>query len=111
MVIEVGYWNLRGLVGFIRLLDVHTDEGIKWTTYETSKAAEWFDEKAKLIETGEIEFPNLPWMKDGDIKISQSLAILKYIAKKHNLLHDGTLKGETMANVIEVIFWRYIINI
>ena len=54
MVIEVGYWNLRGLVGFIRLLDVHTDEGIKWTTYETSKAAEWFDEKAKLIETGEI---------------------------------------------------------
>ena len=49
------------------------------------------------------EFPNLPWMKDGEIKISQSLAILKYIAKKHNLLHDGTLKGETMANVIEVI--------
>ena len=44
-------------------------------------------------------------MKDGDIKISQSLAILKYIAKKHNLLHDGTLKGETMANVIEVIFF------
>ena len=42
-------------------------------------------------------------MKDGEIKISQSLAILKYIAKKHNLLHDGTLKGETMANVIEVI--------
>ena len=54
MVIEVGYWNLRGLVGFIRLLDVHTDEGIQWRTYETSKSAEWFDEKAKLIETGEI---------------------------------------------------------
>ena len=49
-------------------------------------------------------------MKDGDIKISQSLAILKYIAKKHNLLHDGTLKGETMANVIEVIFLRRNIN-
>ena len=54
MVIEVGYWNLRGLVGFIRLLDVHTDEGIQWRTYETSKSAEWFDEKAKLNETGEI---------------------------------------------------------
>ena len=36
MVIEVGYWNLRGLVGFIRLLDVYTDEGIKWKTYEIS---------------------------------------------------------------------------
>ena len=45
-------------------------------------------------------------MKDGEIKISQSLAILKYIAKKHNLLHDGTLKGETMANVIEVMMFR-----
>ena len=63
MVIEVGYWNLRGLVGFIRLLDVHTDEGIQWTTYETSKSAEWFDEKAKLIETGEI----------GNVKLVDSL--------------------------------------
>jgi len=101
MVIEVGYWNLRGLVGFIRLIDVYTEEGIKFKTYEVEKRDEWLEEKAKMNETGEIEFPNLPWMKDGDIKISQSLAILKYLAKKHNLLHDGTVKGETMANVIE----------
>jgi len=101
MVIEVGYWNLRGLVGFIRLLDAHTEEGIQWKNYEVSERDQWLEQKAKMNETGEIDFPNLPWMKDGDIKISQSLAILKYIAKKHNLLHDGTCKGETMANVIE----------
>ena len=54
MVIEVGYWNLRGLVGFIRLLDVYTDEGIKWKTYEISERDQWLEEKAKMSETGEI---------------------------------------------------------
>ena len=47
MTIEVGYWNLRGLVGFIRLIDAYTEEGIKWTTYEVAKYEEWKEEKAK----------------------------------------------------------------
>ena len=54
MVIEVGYWNLRGLVGFIRLIDVYTEEGIKFKTYEVEKRDEWLEEKAKMNETGEI---------------------------------------------------------
>ena len=76
MVIEVGYWNLRGLVGFIRLLDVHTDEGIQWRTYETSKSAEWFDEKAKLIETGEI----------GNVKLHKFTCLRKVAAGEVTLL-------------------------
>ena len=48
------------------------------------------------------DFPNLPWMIDGDVKITQSLAILKYIARKHGLSHDGTQKGEAIADMVEV---------
>ena len=46
MTIEVGYWSLRGLVGFIRLIDAYTEEGIKWTTYEVAKYEEWKAEKS-----------------------------------------------------------------
>jgi len=84
MPIEVGYWSLRGLVGFIRLIDVYTNEGIKWVNYEVAQYEQWVEEKAKN-EAG-FDFPNLPWMKDGDLKITQSLAILKYIARRHNLI-------------------------
>ena len=35
MPIEIGYWNLRGLVGFIRLIAEHTGEAVKWVEYDT----------------------------------------------------------------------------
>ena len=28
---EIGYWNLRGLVGFCRLIAEYTGEPVKWT--------------------------------------------------------------------------------
>jgi len=42
---------------------------------------EWFGIK---FEMG-LDFPNVPWMEDGDLKISQSGAILRYLAEKHGL--------------------------
>jgi glutathione S-transferase len=30
-----------------------------------------------------LKFPNLPYLIDGDIKVTESLAILKYLAKKY----------------------------
>merc|ERR1712123_337595 len=87
MPIEVGYWSIRGLVGFIRLIDVYTNEGIKWVNYEVAQYEQWVEEKAKN-EAG-FDFPNLPWMKDGDLKITQSLAILKYTARRRVCRRDA----------------------
>lgn len=39
-----------------------------------------------------IDFPNLPYYIDGDVKISQSMAIMRYIARKHGL--DGQTDEE-----------------
>jgi glutathione S-transferase len=33
--------------------------------------------------TIDLKFPNLPYLIDGDVKVTESLAILKYIAKKY----------------------------
>merc|ERR1712227_98829 len=98
MSIEVGYWNLRGLVGFIRLIDVYTQEGIKWVNYEVAQYDQWVEEKAK--NDAGFDFPNLPWMKHGDLKISQSLAILKYIARRHNLTPE-TPEAQATSDMIE----------
>ena len=42
----------------------------------------WFDHKFSYG----LDFPNLPYFIDGDIKLTQSNAILRYIARKHNML-------------------------
>merc|ERR1739838_19135 len=99
MTLEVGYWNLRGLVGFIRLIDVYTGENIKWVNYEVAEYYKWVEEKSKN-EAG-FDFPNLPWMKDGDLKISQSLAILKYVARRHKLANEESPESLAMSDMIE----------
>ncbi|KAL4645892.1 glutathione S-transferase Mu 3-like [Arapaima gigas] len=64
----------------------------------------WLNEKEKLG----MDFPNLPYLVDGDRKLVQSIAIMRYIARKHNLC------GETEDEIIRVdiaenqaIDWRY----
>ncbi|CAO2632326.1 Glutathione S-transferase Mu 2, partial [Lemmus lemmus] len=43
--------------------------------------SQWLNEKFKLG----LDFPNLPYLIDGSTKITQSNAILRYLARKHNL--------------------------
>ncbi|XP_070343107.1 glutathione S-transferase Mu 2 isoform X2 [Equus asinus] len=54
--------------------------------------SQWLSEKFKLG----LDFPNLPYLIDGAHKITQSNAILHYIARKHNLC------GETEEEKIRV---------
>ncbi|NXC38335.1 GSTM1 transferase, partial [Penelope pileata] len=43
--------------------------------------SQWINEKEKLG----LDFPNLPYFIDGSTKLTQSNAILRYIARKHNM--------------------------
>uniref|UniRef100_A0A8C6D395 glutathione transferase n=1 Tax=Moschus moschiferus TaxID=68415 RepID=A0A8C6D395_MOSMO len=43
--------------------------------------SQWLNEKYKLG----LDFPNLPYLIDGTHKLTQSNAILRYIARKHNM--------------------------
>uniref|UniRef100_A0A8D2I2D6 glutathione transferase n=1 Tax=Urocitellus parryii TaxID=9999 RepID=A0A8D2I2D6_UROPR len=51
--------------------------------------SQWLSDKFKLS----LDFPNLPYLIDGVQKITQSSAILRYIARKHNLCEWGWLQG------------------
>jgi len=46
---------------------------------------EWTNVKATAEFQDGFAFPNLPYLVDGDVKISQSTAMLKYIARKFDI--------------------------
>uniref|UniRef100_A0A452QBR0 Glutathione S-transferase n=1 Tax=Ursus americanus TaxID=9643 RepID=A0A452QBR0_URSAM len=108
MVMILGYWDIRGLAHTIRLLLEYTDSHYEEKKYTMGDApdydrSQWLNEKFKLG----LDFPNvgdllppasfsLPYLIDGAHKVTQSNAILRYIARKHNLC------GETEEEKIRV---------
>ncbi|KAM7246362.1 hypothetical protein CapIbe_002660 [Capra ibex] len=93
----LGYWDIRGLAHAIRLLLEYTDTNYEERQYSMGDApdydrSQWLNEKFKLG----LDFPNLPYLIDGTHKLTQSNAILRYIARKHNMC------GETEEEMIRV---------
>lgn len=86
----LGYWDIRGLAHAIRMLLEYTDTSYEEKRYTCGEApdydrSQWLDAKFKL----DLAFPNLPYLMDGKNKITQSNAILRYIARKHNMCEWG----------------------
>ncbi|XP_029995061.1 glutathione S-transferase Mu 1-like [Sphaeramia orbicularis] len=102
MTMKLAYWDIRGLAQPIRLLLEYTGTNYEDKFYRCGEAPNydkscWFDEKPKLG----MDFPNLPYLEDGDRKISQSNAIMRYIARKHNLCgetEDEKVRVDIMEN-------------
>ncbi|XP_043572437.1 glutathione S-transferase Mu 1-like [Chiloscyllium plagiosum] len=97
MAVTLGYWDIRGLAQPIRLLLEYTGTAYEDKLYSCGEAPNydktcWFDVKYTLG----LDFPNLPYLISGDVKITQSNAIMRYIARKHNLV------GETEDEKIRV---------
>ncbi|XP_073906914.1 glutathione S-transferase Mu 2 isoform X1 [Castor canadensis] len=97
MPMTLGYWDIRGLAHAIRLLLEYTDSSYEEKRYTLGDApdydrSQWLSEKFTLG----LDFPNLPYLIDGARKITQSNAILRYIARKHDLC------GETEEEKIRV---------
>ncbi|WP_395239489.1 glutathione S-transferase Mu, partial [Salmonella sp. s54412] len=82
----LGYWNIRGRAQPIRLLLAYTETEYEQKDYPVGD--EWFKEKFNLG----LDFPNLPYYIDGDVKITQSSAIIRYLARKNGLC--GTTEEE-----------------
>ncbi|NWZ85432.1 GSTM3 transferase, partial [Poecile atricapillus] len=81
----------------IRLLLEYTETPYEDKLYSCGEApdydkSQWINEKEKLG----LDFPNLPYFIDGSTKLTQSNAILRYIARKHNMC------GETEEEILRV---------
>nr|ABS32297.1 glutathione S-transferase class mu [Cyphoma gibbosum] len=83
----LGYWKTRGIGQPIRLLLNYVKEEFDDVYYEMGDAPDYSrDAWLNVKYTLGMNFPNLPYYIDGDVKVSQSNAILRYIARKHDLL-------------------------
>ncbi|XP_040049585.2 glutathione S-transferase Mu 4 [Gasterosteus aculeatus] len=99
MTMKLAYWDIRGLAQPARLLLEYTGSKYEDRFYICGDAPDysrksWLDVKDKLG----MHFPNLPYLEDGDRKIVQSNAIMRYIARKHNMC------GETEDEKVRVDF-------
>jgi len=78
----LAYWGIRGLANPIRQLLEHVGEKYDFKDYNAAPEPGWLGEKHNLG----LEFPNLPYYIDGNVKMSQSGAIIRYLARKHKLV-------------------------
>ncbi|CAL1291052.1 unnamed protein product [Larinioides sclopetarius] len=97
----LGYWNIRGLAQPIRLMLAYSETPYEDKKYAYGPAPD-FDRSAWLKEkpTLGLDFPNLPYYIDGDVKLTQSITIMRYLARKLKL-EPTTEEEHSRADLIE----------
>lgn len=90
----LGYWPTRGRGGTIRNLLSYC--GIPFTNKLYFDDPSWFLKDKKNIN---LDYPNLPYLIDGKKRITESIAIMYYIAMKSN---RRDLIGDTDEKFIQV---------
>ncbi len=97
---QLVYWELRGVAENIRML-LHylevdfEDTRIPFGEIGPNVADGWMNQK---YSRG-LDFPNIPYYIDEDVKITQSLAIMQHIGRKYNLCGD-TLKDKAIIDMV-----------
>ena len=75
---EIGYWDVKGRLEPIRWLVGYLGLPVKWTEHEFKTYQNWFASKGTIG----LDFPNLPYLKDGDFNATESEAIPLYLINK-----------------------------
>jgi len=98
----LGYWKIRGYGQQVRYMFALAKVEFTEELYEVVATPEggwdhsdWTDKKFTLG----LDYPNLPYLFDGDYKLTETLAILKYIAAKWAPEMLGTTPEE-QANLV-----------
>ena len=79
---KLGYWKIRGLAQPIR--HMYAFLGVKYeeVLYEQGDAPE-FNNSVWTDHKPDMDFPNLPYLIHKDIKMSETFAIMRYIARTY----------------------------
>ena len=95
----LGYWKIRGLASQIRYEMVYLGVSFAEDQYEQGDAPGfdrscWTDVKESLG----LPFPNLPYLIDGKVKMTETNAIMRYLATKYG----PELLGTTPEQIAQV---------
>merc|ERR1711936_1241328 len=96
----LAYWDIRGLAEPVRLCLEYGGVEYDEKKYACGEAPDydrtcWFGEKFSLG----LDFPNLPYFIDGDLKFTESWAILRYAAHKAGVVLTDS-KQQAIADMV-----------
>ena len=99
--LTLGYWKIRGLAEPIRLLLHYLGIEYKEVLYEFGPAPDFSgDSWFKVKYTLGFDYPNIPYLLDGEFKMTESNAILRYICEKYKPeLLGETIKEKALVNM------------
>ena len=81
---QLGYWKIRGLAQPARYLLAYAGVEYENVMYELGDGPHYRkDSWLEAKQTLSLNFPNLPYMIDGKVRITESSAIYRYIVNKH----------------------------
>lgn len=72
---HMGYWKIRGLAAPIRYLFHYC--GVDYSDTQYTDPTVWATDKDDKSKG--FDFPNLPYLSHGDVRLTESEAILRYI--------------------------------
>ena len=80
---RLGYWKIRGLASQIRYEMAYLGVEFVEEQYEQGDAPD-FDrgQWENVKETLGFRFPNLPYLIDGQVKLTEANSIMRYLANK-----------------------------
>ena len=78
--VHLYYWDIRGLAAYIQL--ALEAAGVKYEYHPYTEATEedWFKRDKPALQ---MTLPNLPYLKDGALLISEHDSIFKYVLRKY----------------------------
>jgi len=104
----LGYWNIHGLASPIRFLLEVAGVKYKEELFTLENKDDWFENKKHKLG---LLYPNLPYIIDGDVKMTEHLPIMRYIARKHGLYptteEEIQISDQTESFVFDIRFGFY----
>ena len=104
----LGYWSTRGMGAQCTYLLAYCGADFNFKQYKATfdngevGRGTWPDEKFNLG----IAFPNLPYLLDGDVKIAETMPLMRYICRKYK----PALLGKTLEERAQVDMIGAVVN-
>ena len=104
----------------VRILLHYTNTKYEDTVYSIKNVNEW--QAAKANNAWDLDFPNLPYYIDGNVKLTQSNAILRHLGRQHGLYGSNdnqsseidmlldTIKDIKMGIIVPNVFLRILVS-